>query len=187
VATALIILHLLGDVEFDTFVWIGKCCPTFTALVKGFGLISFTNPFQPTQSTHPQRLWSLPLHRHKGPAAYALVVLTLWECIVFFGSPFYFPKQHPKRRSYGDWLLFFGMMWLAVSSIDTTLELPIIERQGHFETITDTFESRKSFIAATIALSLLFLLPVIPSAIVLDLIFYDGTYRCPFTLSFLFF
>lgn len=174
-ATALTIFHLFGHVEFSTLAMIAKSNDIWTALLKSFCLANFGSFGYLTRLTQPQLPNSLQWHIHKGPAAYTLAVLAVWECVVFIFSPHYFSNHRPRGRSFGEWLLFLGLMWLAATSIDLAVHLPVIKRSGNSNTMIEIFESKETFVKATIALVALFLAPMVPFAFALDLALYDGS------------
>lgn len=166
-AVALILLHLTSDIEF-------------VALANGASDATFWNVLNSNISLiHPLR----EVRRYQGPAAYTLMILAVWETLVFLLSPVILSGQHPSSRDSTEWAFYAVTMALTSFSVVTQVDLPLIRRDRKYMSIQETFESRWSFVGTVVAFTATLLLFTASFALLLDSVLFEGSsyewYYCP--------
>jgi hypothetical protein len=103
VVVALLLLHLVGDVDFNTLIkrsnksWISPP--------------DLPSPFHPTT-------------KYSGPAAYALILILIQEAVVFFKLP---SGSNRRTRDYIDVATFLFKVFWVTNSIGAQMTVPSIE------------------------------------------------------------
>jgi hypothetical protein len=157
---SLVLLHLSSNIEFGT---LAEATSDATYWTNIKSIVYFIE------------IWHGP-SRYKGPIAYTLICLAVWETLVFVLSPFILSSQHPRSRNKSEWAFYIVPMVLTLLSIDTQIDLPLIRRSRKFMSsqTQETYESVETFVK-TVALFTTFLLIFTGVfALILDAFLFEG-------------
>ncbi|KIM31147.1 hypothetical protein M408DRAFT_254697 [Serendipita vermifera MAFF 305830] len=157
-AVALILLHFTSDIEFGTLAE-SISSTNFWDTIKSF--VSLLHPFH-------------NVNRYNGPTAYTLLVLAVWETLVFVLSPIVLSGQHPRSRNNAEWGLYCVTMAMALYAFDGDVHMPLIQRTRKYMSIQEAYESTESFMKTVAAFTAIFMLLTAMFALVLDMVLFDG-------------
>jgi hypothetical protein len=160
-AVALVLLHLTSHVEFGALAETTSDTTFWTSIKSA---VHFIEPWH-------------GIRKYKGPVAYTLIGLAIWETLVFTLSPFILSNQHPKTRNKFEWSFYILAMLLASISIDTRIDLPLIRRSRKYMSTHETHESIETFIKTAVFFTVVFMVFTGVFALILDAVLFEGMSR----------
>jgi hypothetical protein len=157
-AVALALLHLTSNIEFGALAETTSDTTFWTSIKSA---IHFIEPWH-------------GLRKYKGPVAYTLICLAIWETLVFMLSPLVLSNQHPKTRNKFEWLFYILAIVLASISVDTRIDLPLIQRSRRYMSIQETYESMETFIETVVLFTVVFMVFTGVFALIFDALLFEG-------------
>jgi len=157
-AVALLLLHLMSDIKFETLAQ------------NTSGATFWANVMSTIHLIHPVH----GFRRYQGPVAYTLMVLGVWETLVFVLSPFILSQRHPRTRNTAEWLFYTVLMGFTFISVDTQIDMPLVERTHQYMSTRETYESMETFAKTVAALTVVFMVFTWLFALILDAFLFEG-------------